>query len=317
MAGSTGSPKGTGGMVTNREGAFSVSIVGIEPEKEATVNLVAKNVSGGRFLTSTDQESMFIGKGLAAAMNVSVGDRVTLIGRTASKQMRKHTMTVVGIYDLQMAEIEKLNVYLPLADAQYLYDLDGRSSEVAITLKQIGEEGSVIRSLAGQLPGYEFSDWATNFPELTSALETKSFAMNLFGIIVMAVAGIGVLNMLLMAVYERTREIGILGALGMKPHQIRWLFLLEGAMIGLVGVLMGVALGLAVNGLLGKIGIDYSKYSGITSYTALITGRIYTTLGLENIIWRAPIILLISIIFAVYPAYRASQREPAEALHYV
>ncbi len=307
----------TGGMVTNREGAFSVNIVGIEPEKEAAVCLEAKNVSAGRFLTSQDKDAIFIGKGLASAMNVTAGDRITLTGRDAKKQMRKHTMTVVGVYDLGMSDIEKRSVYLPLADAQYLYNLDGQSSEVAITLKQIGEEGAVIGALKAALPGYEYSDWSTNFPEMTSAIETKSFAMNMFGVIVMAVAGIGVLNMLLMAVYERTREIGLMGALGMKPHQIRWLFVLEGAMIGLVGVVMGIVLGLVINGVLGQVGIDYSKFSGMTSYTALVTGRVYTTLGLENIWWRAPIILLITILFALYPAFRASQREPAEALHYV
>lgn len=307
----------TGGMATNREGAFSVGIVGIEPDKEKAVSLEATHVTEGRYLTADDKESVFIGKGLATAMNVAVGDRITLVGRSASKQMRQHAMTIVGIFDLQMSDIEKRTVYISLPEAQYLYGLDGQSTEVAITLKQIGQEAAVMSALKAKLPGYEFSDWETNFPEMTAAIETKSAAMNLFGVIIMAVAGIGILNMMLMAIYERTREIGLMGAMGMKPGQIRWLFLLEGTLIGLVGVAFGVLLGVAVNALVGTVGIDYSKFSGMTSYTALITGRVYTTLGLQNLLWRALTILAISIVFAYYPAYAASQREPAEALHYV
>lgn len=307
----------TSGMATNREGAFSVEIVGIEPDQEQAVSLESKNISQGRYLAPDDQEAVFIGKGLADAMNLTAGDRFTLVGRAANQQMRQHALTVAGIYDLKMSDIEKRTVYLPLSEAQYLYGLDGQSTEVTVTLKQIGQEPAVIAALQKQLPGYEFSTWETNFPEMKTAIETKSGAMNMFGGIIMAVAGIGILNMLLMAVYERTREIGIMGALGVKPRQIQWLFLIEGVMIGLVGVVFGAGLGLLLNGLLGIVGIDYSQFSGLTSYTALISGKVYPTLGLEKIWGRSVIILIISILAAFYPALRASRREPAEALHYV
>ncbi len=307
----------TGGMVSSREGAFPVSIVGVEPEGEIPVSLVAQNVVEGRYLAANDLDVVFIGRGLAEALDVAVGERITLAGRATHSQMRRRTMTVVGIYDVGMREIEKRTVYISLGEAQDLYGLGGESTEVALSLKQIGQESAVMRALKLSLPGYEIDSWETNFPELQQALATKGGVMNIFSVIMLLIVGIGILDLLLMAVYERTREIGILGALGLKPHQISLLFILEGALMGLVGVAVGVGLGLLINSFLGRVGMDYSKFANLTEYTALLGGRVYPTLGLEKLPQRALTVVIIAILASFYPARQAAQREPAEALHYV
>ncbi len=307
----------TGGLASSREGAFAVGITGIEPEKELEVNLAEQHVVAGRNLTADDGDMIFIGKGLADAMGVQVGDRITLTGRSKHEQMRRRTMTVVGIYDLGMADIEKRTIYVSLSEAQSLYDLTGQSTEVAIALKQLGQEAAVIAALRPGLPGYEIESFEANYPELQSALATKGGVMNIFSIVILMIAGIGILNLLLMAVYERTREIGVLGALGLKPRQISFLFILEGTMIGLVGVAVGIVLGLVINGILMQVGLDYSAFSGVTSYMALITGRVYPSWGVDKLLMRALTVAIISALAAVIPAREAAQREPAEALHYV
>ena len=141
--------------------------------------------------------------------------------------------------------------------------------------------------------------------------------MNVFSIIIVVIAGIGILNLLLMAVYERTREIGLLGALGLKPRQIATLFVLEGTLIGVVGVVAGVAVGLILNGSFGVVGMDFAQYAGVTEYTALISGRVYPTLGLNNLLSRALTVIIVATLAAYIPAREAASREPAEALHYV
>lgn len=307
----------TGGMISNNKGAYGVTIVGVEPEKELPVSLVAQHVASGRYLTSDDQDVVFIGKGLADAMEAQVGDRITLAGRATHNQMRNRTMTIAGIYNLGMGDIEKQTVYISLLEAQNLYGLDGQVTEVALTLKQIGEEGIVVKALKLLLPGDELITWQQNFPELESVLATKGQVMNVFSTIILVIAGIGILNLLLMAIYERTREIGILGAFGMKPRQISYLFLLEGGLTGLIGVFFGTTLGLALNFWLNKVGMDYSQFTGLTSFTALITTRVYSSLGFENWLPHVFTVLVISILAAYYPAHEAAQREPAEALHYV
>jgi len=307
----------TGGLATSREGAFSVGITGIEPEAEAGVNLAAQNVVAGRYLTSEDQDMIFIGKGLADAMGVGVGDRITLAGRGKHDQMRQRTMTVAGIYDLKMPDIEKRTVYISLAEAQNLYDLNGQSTEVAIALRRLGEEPAVLAVLRPSLPEYEVESWETNFPELQAAVNTKGGVMNIFSVVILIISGIGVLNLLLMAVYERTREIGVLGALGFRPRQISGLFILEGIILGMVGVALGICLGLLINGTLMRVGLDFTAYSNATDYMALLNERIYPTWGVDKLLGRALTVAVISALAALIPAREAAQREPAEALHYV
>lgn len=307
----------TGGLASSREGAFPVTIVGIEPEKEWPVSLVAQHVVAGRYLTAADQDVIFIGKGLADAMGVAVGDRITLVGRATHEQMRRRTMTVAGIYDVGLADIEKRTIYISLGEAQALYDLSGQSSEVVISLQQLGQEAAVISALKPALPGYEMDSWETSFPDMQKAIETKGAVMNVFSVIMLLIAGIGILNLLLMAVYERTREIGLLGALGLKPRQISTLFVLEGAMMGLVGVAFGVGLGLFINILVGRVGLDYSQFASLTEYTALISGRIYPTLGLERLLQRVLTAAIVAVLASFYPAREAAHNEPAIALHYV
>ena len=307
----------TGGLATNTEGAFSVTITGIEPEKEAPLSPIAQHVTSGSYLTSNDQDVVLIGKGLADLMDAQVGDKITLVGRSTHQQMRQRTMTVGGIYDIGVPTIEKQTVYISLAEAQSLYDLPNQSTEIVITLKQLGQEPAVMAALTPSLHGDEIESWAQSFPDLQQAISAKNGVMEIFSIIIMLIAGIGVLNLLLMAVYERTREIGLLGAMGLKPRQIMTLFVLEGAMLGLVGIAAGFVLGLFLNGLLGKVGIDYSQFSGISDYLALISGRVYPTLGIENFLNRALPVFIIAVLAALYPAREAAQHEPAEALHYV
>jgi ABC-type lipoprotein release transport system permease subunit len=307
----------TGGLVTNREGAFAVSIIGIEPEKEGRITPVAENITGGRYLNPDDGDMIVIGQGLATAMDIGVGDRITMVGNSKNEQNRQRTMTVVGIFDVGVPSVEKTMIYVSLAEAQSLFGLDGQVTEVVVSLKQIGQEPGVARAIHEQAPGYEVDTWEDTFPELKQTMEMKTGVMGVFGVFMIGIVGIGILNQLMMAVFERTREIGIIGALGLKPRQITLVFLLEGILIGVMGAVMGAALGTLVNGIFSVVGMDYSQFTNLTEYTALITGRIYTSLVPLDVLKHALTVAVISALAALYPAFQASQREPAEALHYV
>jgi ABC-type lipoprotein release transport system permease subunit len=208
-------------------------------------------------------------------------------------------------------------IYISLAEAQDLFGLRGQSSEIVINLQKLGPEPAVVAALTPLLPGYEVESYEENYPELKAALSSKGAVMTIFGIIIIMISGIGILNLLLMAIYERTREIGLMGAMGLKPRQIATLFVLEGMMIGVVGAAAGVAVGLAINLSLGKIGLDFAQFASITEYMALISGRIYPSLGMSKVLPRVLMVIIISTLAALIPASEASHREPAEALHYV
>ncbi len=308
----------TSGLITNRGNSAPVEITAVEPEVEAPFSLQAESISQGRYLSSADGDSMVIGQGLADLLQVSVGDNVTLLGRTQSEVMRQHVMTVVGIYDLHMPEAEKGTVFIPLADAQTLYSLRDQVTVATIYLKGVGSEDQVVSTLQAALPNAEVDSWQNLLPELRQALDAKFAFASFFGIVVIFIASIGILNLMLMAVFERTREMGVLSALGMKGRRVMTLFLLEGSMIGVVGAVIGCVLGFLLMSLVGNTGVDLSKMtSGLGEISALMGSRLYPVTTLVDLLSRGVLVVIIAAIASLYPAWQASRREPAEALHHV
>jgi ABC-type lipoprotein release transport system permease subunit len=325
----------TGGMVSSREGTMSVAITGIEPEQEAPVSLVAENVVQGRWLEGSDEDVLLIGAALAERLEVTVGDRVTLVGRATHEQMRRRTMTIVGIYDLGIPEVEKSLVYVSLLEAQTLFDLRDQATEIAIYLEQVGQEPPVVERLQSALgcsaspgygsspPGCEVDAWDTLDPSTKQMMELEAQVMEIFGLIILLIAGVGILNLMLMAVFERTREIGLLAAMGLKRWETLVLFLLEGVLIGLLGALAGSVLGGVIGAYYGQVGIDWTAlYGGIdmgeySELIGLMGDRLYLRIGIDVLVRRALIVGVIAALASLYPAWQASKQEPAEALHYV
>ena len=307
----------TSGIINSRDATYSVEIIGIEPVVEAPVSLHAKNVGQGRFLQADDGDALFIGKGLADQLHVAVGDRITLVGRSKNETMRQRTMTVVGIYDLGLAEAERGRVFMSLTEAQTLYNLRDQATEVSISLQSVGQEKAVMAALKTTLPAYEADSWDTLMPEMRQAINTKMGFTTFFGFVVVFIGCIGIMNLMLMAVFERTREMGVLAALGLKAWQVMGLFLLEGSLIGLVGAVLGSVLGLGLLLLLAQVGIDISFTSGMGQATALMGSRMYPVIYPSDIASRAITVTIIAALAALYPAWQASRKEPAEALHHV
>jgi len=307
----------TGGFASSREATVPVLISGIEPEQEAPVGLLAENIVQGRYLAAGDEDLILIGRTMADRLDTGVGDRITLVGRATHEQMRRRTMTVVGIYDLGLSEVEKRMVYVSLAEAQTLFELRDQATEVVVALESVGQEETVVAALRTALPGYEVSSWEELNPELKQSMDVDQQFMNIFGLAALLIAGIGVLNLLLMAVFERTREIGLLAAMGLKRREIVVLFLLEGTLIGLLGALIGCALGGLLVGLVGQVGIEYAEASEVGELTALLGDRLYPKLQVDLLVERALSVSIIAALASLYPAWQASKREPAEALHYV
>ena len=308
----------TAGIIINRGNSVPVAITAIQPDVEAPLSLQAESVSQGRFLRPDDGDAIYIGKALADRLEVGVGDNVTLLGRSKNESMRQHNFTVVGIYDVHTPEAEKGTVFIPLADAQTLYNLRDQVTEVPIFLKQIGGEATVMTALQAQLPNYEIDSWQTLRGDLTDAIKTKMAFTSFIGIVVIVIASIGILNLMLMAVFERTREMGVLAALGMKGRQVMGLFLFEGSLIGVVGAVIGCGLGLLFIALLGNVGIDLSQMtSGMGEVAVLMSGKLYPVVTATDLLSRAVLVVVIAALASLYPAWQASRKEPSQALHHV
>ncbi len=311
----------TGGLISNRDASNAVNITAIEPEIEAPISLAAENLVAGRFLTPDDGDNIVIGQALADHLHVSVGDRISLLGRRKDESMRQRSMIVVGIFDLGLGEAEKGLVFINLPTAQTLYNLRGEVTEVAVILEKIGEEDALINVIAPQFSNHEVDSIYTLRPEFGQALDIDRVIGLLLGGIMLLMGAIGILNLMLMAVFERTREMGVLAAMGMKGRQVMGLFVLEGAFIGLVGAVIGCLISWLLIAWLSRTGIDFS-----TMYTdldkageiyALMGTHLYPAVSVTTIIIYGIAAVGIAALAALLPAWQASQREPAESLHYV
>ncbi len=307
----------TGGMVSNSEGAFPVSITAIQPDSEASVSLVAEHISEGRFLSNDDGDNILIGQEMANLLNVGVGDRITLVGKRKDESMRQRSMTIVGIFNLGLGDAEKGLVYINLPVAQTLYNLRDQETEVAITLEEIGQEDALISSLEPGLSNYEIDSFYDLRPEIGEILAQKGAFTQILGFIVLLMASIGILNLMLMAVYERTREMGVLAALGMKGRQLMGLFLLEGMFIGVIGAVIGCFVSWLLVTAVARVGINYSIAEGTGDITALIGNRLYPSIPLVNIIFYGVAVVFIAALASLIPAWQASRNEPAESLHHI
>ena len=309
----------TGGMISSSEGAYPIAISAVEPDQEASYSIQAENISAGRYLLPDEGDAVVIGQGLADLLAVSAGDRVTLLGRATHEEMRQRTMTIVGIYDLGMPEAEKSTVFITLPEAQSLYNLRDQSTEITIVLEQVGQEEAVMGALRSAFPGYEIDSWETLRPELRQTMDTKASVSSFFGLIVVLIASIGILNLMLMAVFERTREMGVLAVLGMKGRQLMGLFLLEGTLIGVVGAVIGCGAGLLILLYFGRVGFDLSAVSNTNmgEITALMGDHIYTSFTVGSIVSRGITVAVIAALASLYPAWQAARQEPAVALHHV
>ena len=308
----------TGGIIANGDESRPVAITAIQPSVEAPVSVQAANVAQGRFLTDGEGDAIFIGRGLAEEIGATVGDRVTLLGHSKYESMRQRTVTIVGIYDLGSRDLEKSTAFITLEEAQSLFNLNDQATEVAVSLAGVNDEAAVIPALQAALPGYEVDSWKTLKPELSETMATKQVFVEIIGLIVIMIASIGILNLQLMAVFERTREMGVLAALGMKGRQIMALFLAEGTLIGVVGAVIGCLAGVGLVLLIRQAGGIYFGFtSGLGEITALMGDRLMPALSVSDVVSRGIIVAIIAAIASLYPAWQASRKEPADALHHV
>lgn len=311
----------TGGLISNRNASHAVNITAIEPDIEAPISLAAEHLVVGRFLLPDDDNNIVIGQALADHLNVTIGDRVSLLGRRKDESMRERSMTVVGIFNLGLGEAEKSLIFINLPTAQTLYNLRGEVTEVAVVLEKIGQEDALIDSIAPNFPNHEVDSIYTLRPEFAEALATDRMFGLMFGTILLLMGGIGILNLMLMAVFERTREMGVLAALGMKGWQIMGLFVMEGAFIGFIGAVVGCLLSWLLVAWVGQQGIDFSSfYSDLDQageIYALMGTHLYPAIATSTIMVYGLAAIFVGALASLIPAWQASQREPAESLHYV
>ncbi len=289
------SPLATGPAIARRGLArASVALMGIDPDRYQRIVPVARDLVAGRFSIEGDQVA--IGSELAKDLGLSVGDKLRLDGG----QGRELIMRVAGIFELGVRELDSRYVYLDLRQAQILLDLPGGVTQIDLTVEEIFAAEEIAERLA-RLTGMQAESWMATNGQLLNALSSQTMTTQMIRIFVGLSVAFGIASVLAVSVVQRTREIGILRAMGSPRRQVMRVFLLQGGLLGLAGSALGGLVGWALVMVFNLMG------PGLF-FVQVPTGLVLSAMGVAT---------LTGVLAAVAPARRAARYDPAVAIRYV
>jgi ABC-type lipoprotein release transport system permease subunit len=297
------------GIVSVRDESAGVQIMGIDPASAA--NDPYRTMVSGEFITADDRTGILIGYPLAESLGLKVGDSLNLLVNTADGDVDEQQFTIRGIFTTGTSAYDKGIVFLPLAKAQAFSGAENRASYIFVMLHDREQADAVAAAIQGQ--NLRIRTWTEMNQLLVLVNDFSNAYLTVINLIVLGVTATVIVNTLLMSVFERTREIGILSAIGMKGRQIITLFLVEAVLLGAAGITFGSLIGWSVSAYLAKVGVFFGDL-GISG-EMLLEDRIYPILTVESAINLIVTAFIITILASLYPARMASRMEPVEALH--
>ena len=313
------------GMLSFGQSVRGAIVRGILPEMEDKVADFGEHMKEGSLDSLTaDSFNIVLGSELARALGVYVGDRLTLIApqgvvTPAGVVPRLKTFTVSGLFEVGMFEYDSGLALIRLEDAQRLYRLDDRVSGVRLKLDDLFKAREVVRQLASRLQTAAYiSDWTKSHANFFRAVQIEKNMMFIILSLIVAVAAFNIVSTLVMAVTDKQADIAILRTLGASPGSIMGVFMVQGALIGFIGLALGVAGGVAlalnidvvvpfIERLLGTELMSREVYYISSLPSELQWGDVTTITALS---------FLLSLAATLYPSWRASRVNPAEALRY-
>ena len=298
------------GIISAADESIGVQIMGIVPDSSANAPY-RDGIIAGEFLTADDREGIVIGLPLAESLGLKVGGQLNLLVNTSEGSVDEQKFVVRGIFSTGTTAYDKGIVFLPLAKAQAFSGAQNHASMIFILLKDREQADAVAAAIQGS--GYQVKTW-TELNELLVLVNDFSNAyLSIINLIILGVTATVIVNTLLMSVFERTREIGILTAIGMKGRQVISLFLAEASLLALGGITAGSLIGWALSAYYSKVGIYFGDL-GMSS-DMILQDRIYPILTLDSAVNLIITAFLITVLASLYPARLASRMEPVEALH--
>jgi ABC-type lipoprotein release transport system permease subunit len=313
------------GLAQSARQSARVSLIGVDPEREARVSLVPRSLQAGHMPEAQPPGAarrlpeVTLGVRLAEKLHVKLGDK--LVARTGGESGLA-AFRVAGLFATGAASFDESALFVRIEDAQRLLGLGDRVSEVAVALDDRAALPRLIAFAREELPraqpeqALEILTWQEREPRLAALIDLMANTAWVAYATVFAGMAFGIANALLMSVYERIREFGVLRSLGLSASSLVWLVLFESFMLTVSGALLGIGLALAAVAVLGRTGIDLSRYAeGLARLGAGST--VYPTLAPADLVSPLGLALLTAFLAAIWPAWKAARLRPAEALRHV
>jgi len=304
------------GLISHQDTTCSVEVLGVLPSEEQLVTNFSKLLTTGSYLTSGEIDGVLIGRALADRLGVSPGDELVFLTQAADGSIGNALLKVQGMFTALDSSLEGRLVLVNLPWLQEVMVLPDRIHEVAVRLADPMNADLVARKLQKHLPGdLQAEDWGSLIPEMRQVVTAFESMRIIITVIFYLAAGLGILNTFFMSVYERTREFGILLAIGMRPGQIRNMILVEAFLMSIVGLLIGTCLGLLLTLYMMYVGIDLSAYMTSVTYAGgIISPHLKAVMSLSNFLLPAILLMAVSLLAGFLPARRASRLRPAIAI---
>ncbi len=302
------------GLLSTPRESTGIQILGIDTDA-AYHEPIREGIVAGDYLKNDDRGKILVGSMLAEQMEISVGQRVSLAASNADGQGQEDVFTVVGLVDTGFPSVDQHRVILPMEQAQSYSGVGNRFSSLIIMLND-GEKADAVATVLTS-PDTQYLTWRDLNSLILESVETGLIFYYVLYAIVFVAVGVLIANTLLMSVFARAREIGILGSLGMNRRQITLLFLIEGVLLAILGIIFGWILGLALVAYMTYVGISIpaetaSMVEGLTFGTTIYGGFAFGDFFILSLM-----LLVIVSLVSLYPAWYAAKMEPVEALHSV
>ena len=301
-------------VIASERGSRGVTLLGVDPASEGPLDSLPDNIVEGRFLQGIDDRGLVIGASLARRLETRLGKRVVIMSQDLDNNVADRGSRIVGIYKARLPATEDRFVYAGRAVVQDMLDMGVMVSEIAISADDYREVAAWypdIVAAAGE--GLEVKPWNELDTFLGSMLAVQDGFALVFMVVVFLALSFGLVNTLVMAVFERVREIGLMQALGMRPRLILVQILLESLYLLCLGLLLGNVLALVTIKPL-ESGIDISSVAQGMEMMGMGTS-LYPVLSSADMVMSTAVVVTLGLLASLGPAWRASRLDPVTALN--
>jgi ABC-type lipoprotein release transport system permease subunit len=306
-------------LASSKERSYGIAIYGVEPGFEPQVSNIPGLISSGRYLEEGDAAEIVIGSVLARNLRVGLGDEITLLGTGVDGSFAAAVVNVVGIFSSGVKDIDRNIAEISLAQFQDIFFMQGAGHLISIVAADLDSVDQLKLDVAALLPpstNLVVHDWNVLQPGLKQAIQADMGSSFFMYFILVVLVAFSVLNTQLMSVLERTHEFGIVMSLGLTPGRLGRLVVLETAMMGLVGTLLGMLAGALLTAWVGSVGFTIPGMEEMGAQFNL-PSRMYPQLSTLSLLAGPLIVLLFTMLASVYPAVRLRWLHPVEAMRAV
>ncbi|HUT70136.1 MAG TPA: FtsX-like permease family protein [Desulfatiglandales bacterium] len=307
-------------LVTSKERTYGAMVIGIDPAREAGVSTFKELIRQGSYLSAGDIDQALVGELLAKNLQVGLGDELVVLGQGRDGSIAATVAKVKGIFSSGQEDFDRSTIHIPLTYFQDVYTMHGAVHEVVALCESLGDVPEMKRAVAAGIRNLSKDDhqlvvldWMELIPGLIEGIKMDLVSGFIFYIILIVVVAFSILNTFLMAIFERTREYGVLLAVGITPWRLTKLILIESSSITVVGVVMGIIAGSLITWYFQVHGIIISGAAEVLRQYGL-PERMFPQLSVLSVTIGPALVLVITLLTALYPALKVRRLRPVEAL---